>query len=54
MPHIANVAFLVRDYDAALAYFTESLGFQVLEDTKLTPDKRWIRVAPRGRQGAAA
>lgn len=53
MPHLATVAFLVREYDEALAYFTQCLGFCVLEDTGLTPEKRWVRVAPRGAQEAA-
>src|SRR5438093_2766291 len=46
--HLASVTFLVRDYDEALAYFTERLGFRVLEDVPLTPEKRWVRVAPPG------
>jgi len=45
---IAGITFLVRDYDQALAYFTECLGFHILEDTPLTPEKRWVRVAPPG------
>lgn len=53
MPHLASVAFLVREYDEALAYFTRCLGFRVLEDTRLTPEKRWIRVAPPGAREAA-
>jgi catechol 2,3-dioxygenase-like lactoylglutathione lyase family enzyme len=53
VPHLANVALLVRDYDEAIAYFTDRLGFRVLEDTPLTPEKRWVRVAPRGSEGPA-
>lgn len=48
MPHLASVAFLVHDYDEAIAYFTESLGFELLEDTPLSDVKRWVRVAPKG------
>lgn len=48
MPHLASVAFLVREYDEAIAYFTESLGFELLEDTRLSETKRWVRVAPKG------
>jgi len=43
---IAHVALLVRDYDEALAFFTQALGFQVVEDTQLSPTKRWLLVAP--------
>lgn len=53
MPHLASVAFLVREYEEALTYFTESLGFCVLEDRRLTAEKRWVRVAPRGAREAA-
>jgi catechol 2,3-dioxygenase-like lactoylglutathione lyase family enzyme len=46
--HLASMAFLVRDYDEAIAYFTRSLGFVLLEDTPLSAEKRWVRVAPPG------
>lgn len=50
---IAHITFLVRDYDEALSYFTEALGFRVLEDTPLPDSKRWVRVAPANSSGAA-
>ena len=43
---LAHVAFLVRDYDEAIAFFTKKLGFTLLEDTPLGGGKRWVRVAP--------
>ena len=43
---------LVRDYEAAIRYFTEALGFSLLEDTPLGGGKRWVRVAPGGQSGA--
>ncbi len=43
---IAHVALVVRDYDEAIAWYTGKLGFSVLEDTPLSPDKRWVLVAP--------
>jgi catechol 2,3-dioxygenase-like lactoylglutathione lyase family enzyme len=46
--HVASIALLVRDYDEAIAYFVERLGFRLLEDTPLSPQKRWVRVAPPG------
>lgn len=46
MPSIADVTFLVRDYDEAIAWFTRVLGFELLEDTRLSAEKRWVRVAP--------
>jgi catechol 2,3-dioxygenase-like lactoylglutathione lyase family enzyme len=45
---IAHIALVVKDYDEAIKFYTEKLGFQVLEDTKLTADKRWVLVAPTG------
>src|SRR5580700_8178094 len=49
---LAHVTFLVRDYDEALAFFGESLGFRVVEDTPLPTGKRWLIVAPPGSRGA--
>ena len=49
---IATVALVVRDYEEALAYFTTVLRFQVREDRQLSPDKRWLLVAPAGSTGA--
>jgi len=46
---LGNVAILVHDYDEAITYYTQILGFQLVEDTILGPDKRWVRVAPLGR-----
>ena len=39
---------LVRDYDEAIAYYTATLGFTLVEDIALDGDKRWVRVAPAG------
>jgi catechol 2,3-dioxygenase-like lactoylglutathione lyase family enzyme len=49
---IATVAYLVRDYDEAIAWFTEKLGFVLIEDAKIAETKRWVVVAPNG--GGAA
>ncbi len=43
---IGYVALVVRDYDEAMAFYTERLGFRLLEDTPLSASKRWVRVAP--------
>lgn len=50
---VAYLALLVRDYDEAIAWFTERLDFELLEDSDLGGGKRWVRVAPRGGAGAA-
>lgn len=49
---LALVTFLVRDYDEAIAFFCGQLGFALIEDTVLSEDKRWVRVAPKGAAGA--
>jgi catechol 2,3-dioxygenase-like lactoylglutathione lyase family enzyme len=50
LTHIALLAILVPDYDAGIAFFTKSLGFDLLEDTDMGGGKRWVRVAPKGAQ----
>jgi catechol 2,3-dioxygenase-like lactoylglutathione lyase family enzyme len=46
---LAHVALVVRDYDEAIAWFTEKLGFTLVADED-QPDqgKRWVLVAPPG------
>ncbi|MFM5153370.1 VOC family protein [Aeromonas veronii] len=55
--HIGALTLLVADYDQAIRFFTEGLGFALLEDTRLDepgkPGKRWVRVAPKGASGSA-
>jgi catechol 2,3-dioxygenase-like lactoylglutathione lyase family enzyme len=48
MPHIGYVTVLVRDYDEALRFYTESLNFKLIEDTPLGDSNRWLLVAPPG------
>ena len=43
---IAAVAFVVRDYDEAITYFTGCLRFAVAEDTPLGGGKRRVVVPP--------
>lgn len=50
---IATIALVVRDYDEALAFFCDSLGFAKLSDDDLGGGKRWVTVAPSGGKGAA-
>src|SRR5450631_3515207 len=48
---LGYIALVVRDYDEALAFFTRTLNFRLIEDTRLSEDKRWVLVAPPGSQG---
>ena len=44
--HLSLISLLVRDYDEALAYFVDRLGFALIEDRPLSTAKRWVVVAP--------
>jgi catechol 2,3-dioxygenase-like lactoylglutathione lyase family enzyme len=46
--YLAAVTLLVRDYDEAKAFYVGTLGFTLVEDTRITDEKRWILVAPPG------
>ena len=49
---IAHIALVVRDYDEAIAWYREMLGFTLVEDTyQPEQDKRWVLMAPPGSQG---
>ena len=45
---VRTIAVDVRDQDRALAFFTETLGFETRLDAAISPTTRWIEVAPRG------
>lgn len=45
---IAHIALVVEDYDDAIEFYTKKLEFQILEDTKLSEEKRWVVIAPTG------
>ncbi len=45
---LAQLALLVKDYDEAVNYYTQTLGFELLEDTPLSENKRWVRISPPG------
>ena len=45
---VFQFALIVADYDEAIDYYTNVLGFNLVEDTDLGKGKRWVRVAPAG------
>jgi catechol 2,3-dioxygenase-like lactoylglutathione lyase family enzyme len=47
------VTVVVRDYDEAIAFYTQALRFALVEDTPLGGGKRWVVVAPAGGAGAS-
>jgi len=44
--HIGEIALLVRDYEEAIAWFTQKLGFALVADVPIPPAERWVTVAP--------
>ena len=46
--HIGSITLVVADYDEAIAWYTDKLGFELLEDAPRENGKRWVRVAPPG------
>ena len=57
MQTLGYVSLVVRDYDEALRFYTQALGFTVVEDSGSTDrwgnDKRWVLVRPAGSQGTS-
>jgi len=43
---LAHISLLVRDYDEAIAFYTQALGFTLIEDTPMENGKRWVVVGP--------
>ena len=49
---IVHIALVVRDYDEAIAFYTQKLRFTLVVDTyQPEQDKRWVVVAPPGSAG---
>ena len=50
--HIELVTIIVADYDAAIRFFVDALGFELVEDSPSTTNdgrpKRWVTVRPPG------
>ena len=50
---LAHVTLLVRDYDEAIAFYTNVLGFSLTSDLDMGDGKRWVVVAPPGPAGCS-
>ncbi|NQX81933.1 MAG: VOC family protein [Flavobacteriaceae bacterium] len=48
---IGLIALVVRDYDEAIAFYTRKLDFKLTKDIKISPEKRWVVVTPKGHNG---
>ena len=49
---LATVSLLVADYDDAISFYCDTLGFNLVADTDMGGGKRWVMVAPAGQSGA--
>jgi catechol 2,3-dioxygenase-like lactoylglutathione lyase family enzyme len=51
---LSLVAIVVDNYDEAISFHTEKLGFELVEDTyQPEQDKRWVVVSPEGENGTS-
>ncbi|MDT7781875.1 MAG: hypothetical protein QOF58_294 [Pseudonocardiales bacterium] len=50
MAHLGSVTLVVREYDEAITFYVDVLGFDLVEDTPLGDGKRWVVVRPPGAQ----
>ena len=48
---IGHVTLVTQNYDEAIEFFTNVMGFELLEDSRLDAQKRWVLVGPRGAAG---
>lgn len=53
MSKLGMVTVVVDDYDSAIDYYTNALGFTLVEDTRMSETKRWVVVSPDPNNGAA-
>ena len=47
-PRVATISLVVADYDAAIAFYRDRLGFAVVTDVDMGGDKRWVVIAAPG------
>lgn len=48
---LAYIALLIKDYDEAIKYYTQTLHFTLIEDKEMSATKRWVIIAPAGSTG---
>ncbi len=46
--NIKHISLVVDDYDKAIDFYTKKLNFELVEDTKLSEEKRWVLIKPKG------
>ncbi len=45
---LGMIAIVIDDYDSAIEHYTKDLGFTLIEDKEMNPEKRWVVIAPSG------
>ncbi|WP_417813539.1 VOC family protein [Thalassospira alkalitolerans] len=48
MPHIGLVTLVVTDYDDAIDFYVNKVGFDLIEDSDMGDGKRWVVISPKG------
>lgn len=48
MQKLVHIAIIVKDYDEAINFYINKLGFILIEDTMQSETKRWVIVSPKG------
>ena len=43
---LGMITIVVDEYDQAISHYVNDLGFALIEDKEMTPEKRWVVVAP--------
>lgn len=46
--NLCHIALIIRNYDEAIDFYVNKLNFDLIEDTKLSEDKRWVLISPKG------
>ncbi len=52
MRTLTKIALVVRDYDEAIRFYTQVLGWELCEDKPMGEGKRWVTVQPSSSAGA--
>ena len=43
---IGAITLVVNDYDEAIKFYSEKVGFKLIQDTQMSETKRWVLIAP--------
>lgn len=46
MINISKISIIVRNYDEAIDFYTKKLGFELIKNTRINENKRWVEVKP--------